>query len=153
MPPRLLLVAAFAGTFACTTLPDTQPLPAFPAYLPERAGENRIYLLARGHGRLARRGRCLGVTSEGGHFTAVIWPHTARLARDREGLFVSDSESGARIRLGQRFEWGGGSTPREVVLQLELTEPVPPECLVGALTTLNPGFSAELRTPTTSTSR
>ncbi len=140
MQRRFLPLALLTALVACATPASTGSLPAFPAYLPERAGEERIYLLAKGYGRLTQRGRCLGIVGRSGEFATVIWPYTARLGRDRRGLFVTDSESGARIRLGQRFEFGGGRSPNEALPQMELTEPVPPECVGTGVATLNPGF-------------
>lgn len=130
------LLSACAGTPA--SVEDAQrPLPAFPQLKPAPAGEERILLTARGAGFLAWQGRCLGISHDDGSFTTLIWPETARLERVPEGVVVADSLSGARIRVGDHFTWGGGEGPLPPPDML--TEPVPADCAARTMS-VNPGF-------------
>jgi hypothetical protein len=132
----LLLVSACAG--APPAVEDAQrPLPAFPQLKPAPAGEERILLTARGAGFLAWQGWCLGISNGDGTFTTLIWPETAKLERARGGIVVTDSASGARIRVGDYFTWGGGEGPLPPPEML--TEPVPPGCAARTMS-VNPGF-------------
>jgi hypothetical protein len=132
----LLLVSACAG--APPAVEDAQrPLPAFPQLKPAPAGEERILLTARGAGFLAWQGWCLGISHGDGTFTTLIWPETARLERVPGGIAVTDSLSGARIRVGDYFTWGGGDGPLPPPDML--TEPVRPEC-AARTASVNPGL-------------
>ncbi len=116
---------------------DGRPLPAFPRALPPAPGEERIQRTARGAGYLAWQGWCLGISAADGSFTTFVWPHTARLERDRRGIVVRDGASGARIRVGDYFEWGGGAGPAPPAAFL--SEPVRPECAARTMA-IDPGF-------------
>ena len=115
-------------------------MPPFPTYPREQSGGGeRIYIAAGGHGQLTLRGRCLGVVRNR-TFSMIVWPYTARLGRDRRGLFVTDSESGARMRLGDWIAFGGGAVPGGGYGFGEpLSEPVPDECR-ARVATLHPGI-------------
>jgi hypothetical protein len=145
MTLRPILLALCALATACAadgvSADQARPLPAFPAFKPRPAGEDRILTLALAAGYLAWQGRCLGFSGSGGEFTTIIWPETARLGRDRVGIFITDSRSGTRIRLGDYFRSGGGRLPAGAAERIaaELTEPVPPECAASVIA-VNPGF-------------
>jgi hypothetical protein len=138
-----LLALALA---ACATAPSADaPLPPFPTYPREQSGGgDRIYIAAGSHGQLTLRGRCLGLVRNR-TFSMIVWPYTARLGRDRRGLFVTDSESGVTMRLGDWIAFGGGSEPGGGYGFGEpLSEPVPPECR-ARVATLHPGIEKHRR--------
>lgn len=105
------------------------------------------YSAARYAGYFAQRGPCLGLLVEG-RFATIIWPATARLRSDARGLILSDTQSGARLRLGDYIEGTGGAIPRSHPQSLgepELTATFPIECArwpeyEGWIGVLNPGF-------------
>ena len=140
MKRPLVLLALLAG---CATLPAGDPLPAFPridaAKLP--SGE-RIFLLAGLDAELVRRGPCLGV-GRGADFRTIIWPETARIGRDRRGIYAADRSSGARVHLGDRIVGGGGNysigSMEDEALDMQETGSFDPACL-GVVFGLNPGF-------------
>lgn len=130
-------VAGFAVLSSCSS--TAMPLAAaFPRF--REAARNRIALTAEGRGYLAQRGRCLGLMGQG-VFSTVVWPETARLSFDRDGLVVEDRESGAAVRLGDFLATSGGQLPAGLANDMEpqLTEPVPAECAQQVIT-VNPGF-------------
>lgn len=87
----------------------SQARPVFPQF---RAGDpNRLKLSTSFSGRLTRRGPCLGLITDD-RFTTIIWPETAQLSMDRRGLLLTDSRSGARLRLGDYLKGTGGPLPR-----------------------------------------
>lgn len=131
-------MAAFV-LVSCASIP-TSKRPAFPKFKVSDA--NRILLTGGGAGYLSQQGRCLGLAGpSGANFRTVIWPETANLSFDAEGLLLTDSASGAAVRLGDYISVGGGALPPGAAAPLasELTEAVPPEC-AASVATVNPGF-------------
>lgn len=64
-------------------------------------------------------------------FATIIWPDTARLSFDRNGLLLADQRSGAALRLGDYLEGTGGRLPPGVPHSIGddiLTESFPIEC-------------------------
>ncbi len=138
-PAHGLSLALSLLLVGCATTPPGQA-PAFPKF--RTAGEDRILLTAAGGGFLTQRGRCLGLADRsGGNFRTMIWPETANLTVDSSGLLLTDSQSGAAVRIGDYIAIGGGALPAGAAASLagQLTEPVPGEC-AAAVGSVNPGF-------------
>jgi hypothetical protein len=123
-----------------------QRLAAALSHLPARNGgvNERIYLAAASYGRLALQGNCLGMTGSGGGFATVVWPYTASLGRDARGLFVTDTDSGAKLRLGDWMIFGSGPTDGDTAYDSPLSEPVSAECR-NRMIALSPGFDKHRR--------
>lgn len=142
----VIVCSAFA-VVACASITASER-PAFPRF--KAPDSNRILLTASGGGYLTQRGRCLGLASiSGENFRTLIWPHTADLSIQGGALVVTDSASGAAVRLGDYLKIGGGALPNGAAARLapELTEPVPPECAAN-VGTVNPGFRKMTPPPT-----
>jgi hypothetical protein len=144
-----LCISGLALSCACATAPTEAPpasanRPAFPRFSP---GSPEPPTAGSYAGYLSRKGPCLGLTV-GGRFATVIWPRTARLRFDARGLIVSDSSSGASLRLGDWLVGEGGPLPpgyRQPLGEPELSETMPIECARypgydGWIATLRPGF-------------
>lgn len=122
----------------------TAERPTFSQYKPGETGG--VSLAAPFGGYLTQKGRCLGLTN-GGRFTTMIWPATARLSFDRRGLLLRDLRSGVAARLSSYIKITGGLLPAGTTHSLGedvLTGGFPIECArwVGPWTIgiVNPGF-------------
>jgi hypothetical protein len=138
---RPYLVLPLLAAACATPVPDGTPLPPFPTFPREPAGvSERIYLAAGPPlGRLTLQGRCLGIARRGPGLTTVAWPYTASLGRDRRGLFVTDSESGAKLRLGDWVSFGSSPTDGDTAHGMTLSQPIPAECR-SSMIAIDPGF-------------
>jgi hypothetical protein len=142
---RSLLLLPLLAACCTTPIADSASLPPFPTFPRETAGVNeRIYLAAASYGRLALQGNCLGMTGSGGGFSTVVWPYTASLGRDARGLFVTDTDSGAKLRLGDWMIFGSGPTDGDTAYDSPLSEPVSAECR-NRMIALSPGFDKHRR--------
>jgi hypothetical protein len=126
--------------------------PSFLQFLP---GQDAAVPLAEPFsGILAQQGPCLGLL-RGEFFSTVVWPETARVEYDRDGLVLRDGLSGSSARLGDRIEALGGPLPAAARLQLgppTLNLVMPIECArrpipqdpawsgPGWIAVVNPGF-------------
>lgn len=142
----LVVLALTSACAASTQAPAAGTRPAFSSY---RVGAPRpVTLTAPYAGYLTQKGRCLGLTIDG-RFATIIWPETARLGFDRDGLLLTDQRSGAALRLGDYLEGTGGPLPPGVPHSIGddiLTESFPIECARrpgydGWIGIVNPGFT------------
>jgi hypothetical protein len=136
---RKVVLSLLFAVSGCTSFPTVE-MPAFPKF--RAADPHRILLLASARGYLVQRGKCLGLANRNRrYFRTIIWPETASLTVDARGLLLTDSKSGAAVRLGDYIRGGGGSLPEGSAARLtpELTKAVPMECSAN-VGTINPGF-------------
>lgn len=142
----LVLLGLTSACAASAQAPSAGTRPAFSSYRVDAPRPFR--LTAPSGGTLTQRGPCLGLTI-GGRFAAIIWPETARLGFDRGGLLLTDSRSGAALRLGDYLEGTGGPLPPNrphLIGDDILTETFPIECARwrgydGWIGIVNPGFT------------
>jgi hypothetical protein len=118
--------------------------PAFPTRVAASPGEWNIALEAKVFGTLMLKGRCLGIGKDGEYLATIIWPETARLLHDRQGLLIRDRSTDTIIRIGDYLEGGGGAAFSNAPISAVLTEALPTEC-GGTVISLNPGFQKKKR--------
>lgn len=105
MLTRTVLMWSLPVLAGCATVPPAHERSAFIQY---RAGQSAPYQLDAPYGgTLTQRGPCLGIVREG-RFSTLIWPETARIGFDRQGLVVSDARDGTKVRLGEYVQFTGG---------------------------------------------
>lgn len=144
----LVLAACASGSDSTPepALVETRPPPVFMQYRPGQNG--RMTLGAPSGGVLTQRGKCLGIVPDNGRFATAIWPATARMEFDSDGLVIVDPQGGARVRLGDYVEFTGGPLPKATPYPLGddvHTVDMPMECAHfpgydGWITIVNPGF-------------
>ena len=117
---------------------------AFPTRVAAPLGSWNIALDAKVFGTLTLKGRCLGIGKDGDYLATIVWPETARLSYDSQGLLITDRSTGSIIRVGDYFEGGGGAASSDAPISARLSEAIPAEC-VGTIISLNPGFQKKKR--------
>ena len=144
---------ALGLTTACASSTQAPSAGARPAFSSYRADATRPFTLSAPYGGiLTQQGKCLGLTIDG-RFATIIWPETARLEFDWRGLLLTDSRSGAALRLGDYLEGTGGPLPPDTPHSIGddiLTDTFPIECARwrgydGWIGIVNPGFKKGLR--------
>lgn len=116
----------------------------FPQYRPAAAGGRDVFMEEGVSGRLALRGRCLGLLRHGG-FATIIWHPDARLGADEEGPFVALPPF--TFRIGDHVSGSGGGVPLDLAGS-QLTAPFPTECRPhGAIELHGLDYANPLTTP------